>query len=77
MSEQEVATRLAQIGEDGFVRNVIEAPPGVGPEYAVEFLRQGGTWVLDSECAAGVGMLYDAESGTFAFPETPVEYPVE
>jgi hypothetical protein len=77
MSEQNGVTRLAQIDAGGVVLNVIEAPPGVGPEYATEVLGWDGIWVIDGFTVAGVGLRYDSESCTFSFPETPEESPAE
>lgn len=73
--EQQVeVTRLARI-EDGVVVNVIAAPAGVGPEYASDVLQQPGLWVLDPFVQAGVGFLFDQETGAFTDPTPPVEEP--
>ena len=64
-------TRIARISEEGIVENVIAAPPGVDATWPGDVLGLTGTWVLDLSGAAGVGFLFDAETGTFTDPNPP------
>lgn len=65
--------RLALIGAENIVENVIEIPAGNGPEFATEILGISGNWVVDPFGGAGPGALFDPESGAFTSPDMPEE----
>jgi hypothetical protein len=69
--------RIALVGAENIVENVIEIPEGQGPEYASEILSLSGNWVVDAFGEAGPGALFDQATGRFSPPDMPLEEPAE
>jgi len=63
--------RLAHIGHQNIVQNVIEIPAGNGVEFVTETMGLPGNWFLDLFGEAGPGSLFDPVTGSYSAPDLP------